>query len=426
MTVLPTNRPLRVAYLVQQFLPEVGAGPARVSEMVTHWRDAGAEPVIITAMPNRPEGRIHQAYRGKLFDDSMWKGIRVLRSWLHVRPGGGLVGTVLRDSSFMLTSTWQALRRAGPIDVLIASSPPFFPLIAGGWLHRHWRIPLVLELRDLWPDYLVEMGVLKAKPLVRAILGIEASLLRQSARVVVVSELLRDRVIAKGVAPDRVDVITNGVDPAQYYPSSEPPPVPELRHRGNELVVGYLGNFGAGQGLEAVLAAAEILDRRGAPVRFVLAGGGTEYGQVAERATRLRPDRLIVLPTIPKEQTRAFYNNADVCLVPLAPLPVFRGALPTKLFEIMACGRPIIASVLGEAASVIESSGSGWAINPGDPEALADAVLRMSALSPEERARMGLGGVSYVTTHYHRAALADRYLHLLRSVAWPANLLSSP
>src|SRR5688572_6584751 len=116
---------MRIAYLVQQFLPEVGAGPARVAEMATRWKARGAEVTVITGMPNRPEGRIHPEYRGRFFVEEEWLGMRVLRSWLYASPKHGFARTVTNNLTFMATATAHAIARLGPMDVLIASSPPF-------------------------------------------------------------------------------------------------------------------------------------------------------------------------------------------------------------------------------------------------------------------------------------------------------------
>jgi colanic acid biosynthesis glycosyl transferase WcaI len=408
---------LRIGYLVQQFVPEVGAGPARVAEMVRRWTAAGAEVTVITAMPNRPEGRIHPAYRGRLFASETWEGARVLRSWLFARPGGGLGTTLLNNATFAAAATLHALRRAGPFDVLIASSPPYFPLPAGVLLHYLWDVPLVLELRDLWPEYLVEMGVLRSRLAAAAVLAVDRGILRRAAHLVTVTEPLRRRLIEKGMPENRVTVISNGVDPDQYYPAAEPPPAPELARRDATLLVGYLGNFGAGQGLGVVLEAARLLAASGAPVRFVLAGDGTELARIRSEASRLALPNLVILAAIPKERTRAFYNNCDTCLVPLAPLPIFAGALPTKFFEIMACGRPVIAAASGEVPAALAASGAGWAVPPGDPEALAEAISRMARLPEAERAAMGSRGTRYVGERFHRGVLAERYLAVLEAAA---------
>jgi hypothetical protein len=409
--------PLRIGYLIQQYAPEVGAGPARAGEMVRRWVAAGAEVTVITAMPNRPAGRIHPEWRGRLFGEERRDGARILRSWLFARPGGGFLTTVLNNLSFAATATAHARRRAGPFDVLIASSPPWFPLPAGDRLARRRRIPLVLELRDLWPDYLMEMGVVRPAALAHALVAWDRRLLGRATRLVTVTEPLRDLLVAKGLPAPRIEVISNGVDPEEYYPSAEPAPVEALRRRPGEFVIGYLGNFGAGQRLDVVLDAAARVAAVAPWVRFVLAGDGTDYGRIRERVVRERPPNLVLHGVVPKASTRAFYGNCDACLVPLAPVPMFAHALPTKLFEIMACGRPVLASATGLVADALRASGAGIASAPGDVAALADAMVRMASRPPEELAVMGRGGVEYVATHFHRGVLAERYLVLLRAAA---------
>lgn len=408
--------PLRIGYLVQQFPPEVGAGPARVTEMALRWQQAGAEVTVITGMPNRPVGRIHPDYRGKLFHREDWKGIRVHRSWLYASSKHGFSRTILNNASFMVTSAVNALLNAGRFDVLIASSPPFFPHLTGELLRRVRRIPLVLEIRDLWPDYLVGMGVLREGVASRTLFSLERRLLSGAAHTVVVTESFRDRVVEKGVPRESIDVIPNGVDIMQYFPSEEEPPIEQMRRRHNELIVGYMGNFGAGQGLTAIVEAAALLS--GEPgIRFVLVGDGPASQSIASRASELQTRNLTIHPPIPKELTRAFYNACDVCLVPLAPFPILQETIPSKIFEIMACARPLVASLGGEGAEIVERSGAGFVTAPGRPEEIAGAIMKVQRMAPEHRAELGVRARAYVIDRYNRAHLADQYLHLLQTVA---------
>ena len=412
---------LKIGYLVQQFPPEVGAGPARVTELALRWRAAGAEVVIVTAMPNRPEGRIHPRYRGKLFLTEEWEGMRVHRSWLYASPRHGFARTIANNATFMATAALSALMRLERPDVLIASSPPFFPHVAGAAVSRLRRIPLVLEIRDLWPDYLVGMNVLKEDaPATRALFALERRLLRAAAHTVVVTESFRQRLIEKGVPPERVDVIPNGVDTALYHPADEEPPMEALARAPGEFLVGYLGNFGAGQGLAAVVEAAARLAQRAPEIRFVLAGDGPDRERVLARAAELGTPNLTVGPAIPKERTRAFYNACDVCLVPLAPYPILQETVPSKIFEVMACERPVLAALAGEGACIVRDAGAGVVVPPGDPDALADAVLALRDAPAAERAAMGRRGREHVAEHFSRDALAARYLEILERAGNPA------
>lgn len=407
----------RIGYLVQQFPPEVGAGPARVTEMALRWVAAGASVTVITGMPNRPAGRIHPDYRGKLFVEDEWQGIRVLRSWLYASPRPGFARTLLNNASFMVTSALHGLFRGGAFDVLIASSPPFFPHISGVALAALRRTPLVLEIRDLWPDYLVGMGVVRNKLAARALFGLERALLRRAERTVVVTESFRRRVVGKGVPEDHIEVIPNGVDARHYYPAAAEPPLEALRREGDEFIVGYLGNFGAGQGLETVIEAAALLADSGERIRFVLAGDGPTRGQIEACARELGVRNITIHPPIAKEATRAFYNSCDLCLVPLAPFPILQETVPSKIFEVMACERPVLASLGGEGARIMEESGAGVVIPPGEPGIMAEAIGRLAAMPGEELRELGRRGSGYVARHYGRDLLAERYLALLTEVA---------
>lgn len=417
------RRPLRIGYINQDFPPEVGAGPARVLELSKHWQAAGADVTVVTGLPNRrlpgrPDGAIPPDYRGRPFIEETWDGIRVLRSWVYASPKRSFVRTAVNNASFMVTGLAHALARAGRFDLVIASSPPFLAHVTGAAVAGIRRAQLVLEIRDLWPDYMVEMGMLKGRWARRALFGLERRLLHRARHVVVVTGSFRRRVAAKGVSEDDISVVPNGVDTERYCrdPEAEPP-LADLAAGNGAFTVGYLGNFGAGQRLETVLDAAARLRDRAPEIRFVLAGDGTRKPEVETRAAELGLPNVAIHPPIPKERTPAFYNACDVCLVPLAPLPIFEETVPSKLFEIMACERPVVAGVAGEAARVVEASGAGLVTAPGDADALAEAVLRIRSMPGGERRGFGERGRRYVKRHYDREVLAARYLDQLERIA---------
>lgn len=427
---MSASRPFHIAYLVQQFPPEVGAGPARVTEMSRRWLSLGARVTVITGMPiGRLPGQRHgngdPAYDRKLFLEEEMEGVRVLRSWLYRSGGGALVPTLLNNASFMVTSTLHALARLGTVDVLIASEPPLFPHVGGAVVARLRNIPLVLEVRDLWPDYLVGMGVLKPHAhATRALFALERMLLRRARHVVVVTDSFRRRIVNKGVAADRCSVIANGVDPSYYYRESSEPPLRALaRSSPDDFIIGYLGTIGTGQHVESIVDAAALLAVEDRSVRIVLAGDGPHRERAAARAAELRLPNLVLHLMLPKEQTRAFYNACDACLVPLAPVAVFQETIPSKIFEVMACERPVVGCLEGEGRRIIEESRGGVTARPGDPRAIADAILQLKQRSIEERETIGRAGRAYVVRHYNRQSLADRYLDILaRAAERPAGL----
>jgi glycosyltransferase involved in cell wall biosynthesis len=376
-------------------------------------------------MPNRrlagrADGHLHPEYRGKYFTEEDWRGIRVLRSWAYASKKKSFLRTMVNNASFMTTSAAHALARLGRPDVLIASSPPFLPHVAGATVARVQRIPLVLEIRDLWPDYLVGLGMLKPNSVAaRSLFQLERLLLRRAAHVVVVTDSFRKRIIEKGVAPERVSVISNGVDTSNYRPEKTDPPIPALERKGpgGEFVVGYLGTFGAGQALSSVVDAAAMLADEATDIKLVLVGEGPDWNRVKERAASLGLTNLVVERSIDRSTTRAFYNSLDLCLVPLAPIEIFQETVPSKIFEIMACGRPVLASLRGEAATIVQSSGGGETVAPGDSRAIADGIKRIRSMTPSARLAMGERGRIHVRDNYQREVLADRYLEILGRVA---------
>lgn len=393
--------------------------------MSRYWKSQGAEVTIITAMPNRRipgrgDGVIDPRYAGKLFVREEWEGIPTLRSWLYTSERRGFAQTLINNASFTVTSLMNGLAQRPPIDVLIASCPPFLPLLSGVGLSRALQVPLVIELRDLWPDYLEQMGMIRSRLALRSLFALERWLLAKADRVVVVTESFRERVAQKGVPRERIEVIPNGVDLEAYYASDEPPPIDALQRTPGEFIVGYLGTFGRGQGLPGVVEAAALVARENPHVRFVLVGDGPERDAVMRAIDATGARNVTVSPPIPRDRTRAFYNSCDVCLVPLAPIPIFQATIPSKVFEIMACERPVVASLGGEGARIINRSGAGAVAPPGDAGTLATTLLDLLGRSAETRRAMGERGRAYVSSNYDRMTLAQRYERTLSRLTRPS------
>ena len=427
----PRSHSLAIGYLIQDFPPEGGAGPARAAEMSARWLSRGATVTVVTGMPNRrlagrADGDLLPEYRGRVFAEEEREGIRVLRSWAYTSSRKSFARTMVNNATFMASATISSLMKLGTPDVLIASSPPFLPHLAGSMIARSRSIPLVLEIRDLWPDYLVGMGILKpGGAAARSLFALERMLLRGAAHVVVVTESFRQRVIGKGVKADKVSVISNGVDATLYRPEKGQPPIKGLERRMDDFIVGYLGTFGAGQALSVIADAAAILARDAPSVRVVLVGEGPDWNRVKSHADSLALPNLLIERSIHREQTRAFYNSIDVCLIPLAPVSIFQETVPSKIFEAMACARPVLASLTGEAEAIVNASGGGITVRPGDAAAIANGILKLRAMTPAERAAMGEKGRDYVLTNYRRESLADRYLDVLQDVASPRRVQSA-
>ena len=411
---------LLICYLNQDFLPEVGAGPARLNEMSRQWQANGASVVIVAGVPTRRIPDRHEsegtpeAYRGRWAVLEDWDGLRAIRSWVFTGGGAGVLGKTLDGLSFAISSYVAARRHAPVPDVVLASSPPFFPHVTGVALARHFRVPLVLEIRDLWPDYLVEMGMLKSSLLRRMLFALERWLLARADHVVVVTESFRTRIIAKGVPPQRVSVIPNGVDLKRYISvPMDTAPMPGALHPDGVKVIGYLGTLGRGQQITQVVRAAARLRDAHPKLRFEIVGDGPERQQIAQAIVDLNVGDMVNLRApISRDMTPAFYGSCDVVLVPLAPIPIFQETVPSKIFEVMASGRPFIASLSGEGARIVNASGGGVCVPPGDDAALAGAILDTLAMSQGERRVLCMSARDWVAANFDRQVLANRYYEL--------------
>ncbi|MEX2181720.1 MAG: glycosyltransferase family 4 protein [Gemmatimonadaceae bacterium] len=413
---------MHIAIFVQDFAPETGAGPARITELAAEWIRLGHEVSVVTAFPNRRlpgqrDGTIPPPYKGRLLMREEWNGIKVYRSWLFTSPKRGFVRTMVNNLTFAATSLVHALASLPRPDVLVASGPPYFAQFSGALVGLIKNVPLVLEIRDLWPDYVAEMGVIRQKPLLDLMFATERWLLRRARSVTVVTDSFKHRIVQKGVAADAIDVVPNGVDTSRYYPSDERLALHELSLAPGTPLVGYLGTFGAGQGLNAVIEAARVLRARGVRAHFALVGDGPDRAAL-EADLAARPVEGVTLHSpIPRDATRALYNSCDVVLVPHASLPVLGDTVPSKIFEVMACSRPLVAALRGEGARIVERSKGGVLATPGDAESIAASVERVLRMGDVERAEMGRAGRKFALAEYDRGALARRYLELLKRAA---------
>lgn len=405
---------MRIAVICQYFPPELGAPSARVSELARAWSDAGHEVTVVTGMPNHPTGVLPPAYRGVAFAEESFHGVRVLRNWVYATPNEGFAKRTANHLSFMLSSLWYSLRRLRGHDVLVVSSPTFFVVISAWVMSRVLRVPYVFEVRDLWPGIFVELGILKNRWVIGVLEGLEMFLYRRAARVVVVTDSFKDILVARGLRSSHVDVITNGVDPDVFLPMSG-----ETAHRAThgltgKCVVLYIGAHGISHALKAILESAALLRERD-DIRFVFVGEGAEKQALVEHATARGLQNVLFLPGQPKEQMPSWYATADIALVPLRNIPLFETFIPSKMFEILACARPIVASVDGEARRILERSGGAVVVTPEDSQAIAETV-RALADAPDRREALGQAGRAFVMTHYERRGLALRYLDILRAV----------
>lgn len=402
---------MRILLISQYFPPEFGAAAARNSEHAQFWAEAGHEVEVLTGFPNYPEGVIPAEYRGRALAREERNGYRVTRAWIYATPNRGVFRRALASLSFFFSACIAGLFCCARPNVVIASSGPFGvgPL---GWLIAFIRrVPFVLEVRDLLPQQAVDTGMIRNPALIALLTAIETFLYRRAARVVCVAEASRKTLSKRGVPEAKLCTIENGIREDLFCPGAKTNSIRVEHGWGDRFVALYAGAHGVSQGLGTILDAADSLrDEPG--ILFVFAGEGAEKPALMAQAAGRGLRNVQFLPIQPKEGMPELYAAADVCLVPLRRGVYFTLNIPSKMFEVMACARPILLGARGQALEIAESAGACVPVPPEDAAAFAQAIRDLRS-HPERAAQLGESGRRFVLEHFTRRRKAERYLNVL-------------
>jgi glycosyltransferase involved in cell wall biosynthesis len=407
------GRALRIMFLTHYFPPEIGAPQARMFELAKRLGDAGEDVTVVTAFPNYPTGVVHDGYRGRFAMEERLDGVRVLRRWVFATPNAGFFKRIFNWFSFVVTSL-TAARKVGKVDVIFVQSPPLPIGIAALAYARLKRAPFVFNVSDIWPQSAVELGMLRNRLAIWMAERLEMHIYRRAARVTVPTPGILERLADRGVPRKKLVLLTNGVDTSIYQP--QPPDAAMAQRLGldGRKVFLYAGTHGLSQGLDVILEAAKLTPR--GEVLYVLAGEGADKAALVEKARTERIENVKFLPNQPKSSMPALLNLAYAGIISLKPLDLFRHALPSKMFESMAVGQPLIAALWGEGADLVRAADCGLVTEPGNAAQLSQAVTALAA-DPEAAKRLGRNGRAYVDEHFNRGKIALRLRDLLREVA---------
>ncbi len=406
---------MRILYLSQYFPPEVGATQTRAYEMARYLATQGHRVTMLTEVPNHPSGIIPPHYRGKLAQFQPLDGIDVVRLWVMASPRKDFAHRMGFYLSYSAMATAIAPFLRGKYDVIYATSPPLFVGLAALAISYLRRIPLVFEVRDIWPESAVILGELHNQRAIALSERLERVCYARARRIVVVTEGIRSRLLQRGLPEAKLALINNGANISQFRP--EPQAATVLRHElglDGKFVLLYAGVHGLAQGMETLVQVGELL-RGDDDIRLVFIGAGPKQEETAALVQQLGLTNVLMLGEKPREQMPAYLSMADATMVPLKKVELFEGALPSKMFEALACATPVILSVGGEAADVLNRINGGLSVPPEDADAIAEAARWMKAHREEAQA-MGARGRAAVVAEYSREAQAGQLETLLRQV----------
>jgi glycosyltransferase involved in cell wall biosynthesis len=410
---------MKILYLSQYFPPEMGAPAARVSELSRLWAKAGHDVTVLTGFPHYPSGVVPQEYRAKLRRLIMREdvdGVRVERTWLAALPNRKTWERILNYTSFTVSA---ALRGSflNPPDVVIATSPQLLECLAGLWIAKLKGVPLVFEVRDLWPESLTLDANSGVNRQVRAVLSKISDLLhRHSRHIVVVTPAFKKYLIEHyNVAPEKISIVMNGVDPDLFTPSGETDSVVEEFQLGGRFVASFIGVLGNAHGLSTVAYAAARLQETRPEVLLLLVGEGADKFTVQRLREAMGLKNLLIIGQQPRGKIPALIRASSACMVLLKKSEVFKTVIPSKMLEFMACGRPVILGVEGQARELVETADCGVCVPPEDSASLAGAIEQLYS-NGDLRKRLGRNGRNYVVNYLSREQTARDYIAVLQRV----------
>ncbi len=406
---------MKILIYSYNYHPEpIGIAPL-MTELAEGLVKRGHQVRVVTAMPNYPERKIYQDYRGKLYLTEYKNGVKIQRSYVWIRPQPNLLDRVMLDASFVFTSFIPALFGWRP-DVILTTSPSLpvcLPSALLGWLHR---CPVILNLQDILPDAAVHVGLLKNKFLIRIFSILEKFAYRSADKISVIADGFVDNLVSKNVAPDKIVQIPNWVDVNFIRPMPKETNAFRAEHKlENKFVVLYSGNIALTQGLETVVKAAANL-RHIPDIAFVIVGEAKGLQRLQQECNKCGADNVLLLPFQPRSRLPEMLAAADVGLV-VQKKNVISFNMPSKIQVLLASGRAIVASVpdSGTAARAIRQSGGGAIVAPEDPSALANAVLDLYE-HPEKVKTLGYNSRKYAVEQYAFEQALNNYESLFESV----------
>lgn len=398
-----------ISILTQYYPPETGAPQNRLHSLARFMVSQGFDVRVYTAMPNYPTNRVKEGYRGKWVCDEILDDINVFRSWIFVPQSRGIVARLLNYFSFVITSFFRLLV-ATRSDFLLCESPPLFLGLTAVIVARLKGSKLIFNVSDLWPESAEKLGLVTNKTALRLSYALEGWIYKKSWLISGQTQGIVENIQTR-FPGQRVMWLPNGIDLEFLNNGSTTDWRMRWGSRHDEFVVLYAGIIGYAQGLEVIIEAAARMMQE--PVRFVLAGDGPEKERLRSRAQELNLTNVYFQDNVPKQEMPGMIRACSVFVVPLRKLELFKGAIPSKIFEPLALAKPIALGVEGEARELfIDQGHAGLAFEPGNAEDLAEK-LRWLHQNPEKAARLGENGKLYVVSHFNRSKIYQTFVDQL-------------
>ena len=402
---------MHILLIHQAFTTLDDAGGTRHIEFARHLAKHGHRITIISSPINYLTGKSRRPLSGWKEKQELEPGIIICQTYTYPFFHRSFLHRLLSFVSFMVSSFLAGIN-IKQVDLIWGTSPPIFQSVTAWLLAKIKKIPFVLEIRDLWPAFAIAMGVLKNPILIKGSQWLESFLYKQADQVIVNSPGYLEHVTKHGAR--RVQLVPNGADPAMFSLVRGLKKFPQQMNLEGRFIVTYAGAHGPSNDLGVVLRAAEMLkDHK--DICFLLVGDGKEKKALQNQAKQLELENIKFIPPVPKLEMNHILAASDACIAILKPLEWYKTTYPNKVFDYMAAGRPVVLAIDGVIREVVENANAGIFVQPGNPQALAQAILFLYK-NPERAQQLGENGRNYVIKHYDRGKIAEQFIHLLEEM----------
>ena len=395
----------------QAFTTPDTPGGTRHFELAQHVLAHGDAFTVVASDRGYLTGKAYGA--PALVREEHYGALRVLRAYTPPTIHRSFAWRIVAFLGFMVTSTWAGLR-AGPVDVVMGTPPPIFQAVSAWLVAFLRRRPFLLEVRDLWPEFAVDMGILTNPVLIALARGLETFLYWSADHILVNSPAYRGYLLQKGIAPAKVSLIANGVDAAMFDPEADGTSLRKEWRVEDKFVATYAGAMGIANDLTVLIQAGHLL-RDNPFIQIMLVGDGKERANLERMAAELGLANVTFTGSVAKSRMNEVLAASDACIAILQNIPMFKTTYPNKVFDYMAAGRPTVLAIDGVIRAVVEKAQGGLFAPPGNPQQLALAILAL-ATNPEAGRAMGRAARAYVVENFDRAQQADRFVELLETI----------
>ena len=408
--------PVKILFLTQYFPPEVGAPQNRLYELAIRLNQDDIKIDVLTAMPNYPQMEIYEGYKGKWFSKETMGRLDVHRAGIFVSKHKSIFFRLLNYFSFVFTSSIYATFRLKKYDYVFCESPPLFLGLSALWICLVKRSKLIFNVSDLWPESAEKLGLVKNKFFLKMATWLEEYLYKRAVLITGqtqgIVENIKNRFPAKSVY-----WLPNGVDLAFYDTGSiTGKGLRESLFTENDFILFYGGIIGYAQGLDTIIFAAEKL-KDYKHIKFVLQGSGPEKERLGILKADLNLENIFYLDVVNKEKMPEILKSIDAAIIPLKKLELFKGAIPSKIFETLAMKKPILLGVEGEAKKLfIDGGNGGLFFEPENADELADKILELYR-QPELAETKGESGYKFVMENFSRDKIANELRQKIKEIA---------